>query len=103
MGDRLVGGKRTLKTGKLRNLNLGSSSRSTDDESRKDIEGGINRMGDRAIWGRGQISGEREIESVLKASNLNNWGVDNEFKMEHAEFEVPSRHPGRNSQWGGHR
>lgn len=62
LGNRLVGEKRTLKTGKLRNLNSGSSNRSTDDESRKDIEGGMNRMGDRDIWCRGQISGEREIE-----------------------------------------
>lgn len=64
-GDRLVGGKRTLKIGKLRNLNSGSSNRSTDDESRKDIEGGINRIGDRAMWGRGQILGERDSHKLL--------------------------------------
>jgi len=32
---------------------------------------------------------------------LNDWGGDNEFQMDHAEHEVPSRHPGRNGQWAG--
>lgn len=55
-------------------------------------------MSDRSLWGRGQISGDRETKSDLKASSLNHWGGDNEFQMEHAGFEVPSGHPGRKSQ-----
>lgn len=55
-------------------------------------------MADRSIWGRGQISRDRETKSDLKASSLNHWGVDNEFQIEHAGFEVPSGHPGRKSQ-----
>lgn len=47
-------------------------------------------MADRSIWGRGQISRDRETKSDLKASSLNYWGVDNEFQIDHAGFEVPS-------------
>lgn len=53
-------------------------------------------MGQRTDFRRG------EIESDLKASSLSNCGVDNEIQIEPAEFEMPSRHPGRNSQWARH-
>lgn len=46
---------------------------------------------------------EREVRSDLEASSSNNWGVDNEFQIAHAESEVPSRHPGGDSHWAGHR
>lgn len=52
---------------------------------------------------RGEVSGERRVNGGLKASSLNNWGADNEFQIEHAEFEVASRHPGRNSHQAEHR
>lgn len=46
----------------------------------------------------GRFQKDGKTESELQASSLNNWGVDNEFQNEHAEFEVPSRHPGRHCQ-----
>lgn len=54
-------------------------------------------MGDRSIRGKEQISGERENENDLRLLAWNNWGVANEFQIEHAEFGMPSRHPGRNN------
>lgn len=54
-------------------------------------------------WGRGEISGETRVKGGLQASSLNNWGVDNEFQIEHAVLEVASRHPGKSSQQAEHR
>lgn len=54
-------------------------------------------------WGIREISGERRVKGGLQASSLNNWGVDNEFQIEHAVLEVASRHLGRSSQQAEHR